>query len=452
MEQTDILQEDSVLESHPLGSEESVHKKKKNRIRRKRIRSERMIRKRKNESSNTDNNMGISLNHVETANLQIKKEEENVSDDAHTIKEDLTETNPVEEINFVGICEPQMEQSDILQEESVLETDPLGSEVTVPKKKKIRRNRTRGEKNQRKKEKRKNESINTPLQPVEQVHEKTKPFKCDICDLSFLRKLSLTEHVSLVHENKKSFKCDICGARFREYSHMKTHIAFLHEDRKCDTCKVGFVSQIEFNAHMISHENPNGKTCIICHSSFSSRYNLLNHMILVHKEIKLFKCDVCEKRFKRKEDLQKHKIDTTMHIDLVHEENKLVKCKGKSSGKVNLQKHVKSVHERKKLAELNQVQPIEVKIKDEDIGLENESIPTISTHETGVERYTQTLEKDPILSEVTVHKLFEGTKMTKGKKKSEKQKLRRKKWKEEKRKINKNKNLTKINEESILGT
>merc|ERR1719266_3298545 len=99
--------------------------------------------------------MDISLNQVETANLQIKKEEENVSDDAHTVKEDLTETNPVEEINFVGICEPQMEQSDILQEESVLETDPLGSEVTVPKKKKIRRNRTRGEKPKKKRKKEK---------------------------------------------------------------------------------------------------------------------------------------------------------------------------------------------------------------------------------------------------------------------------------------------------------
>ena len=41
------------------------------------------------------------------------------------------------------------------------------------------------------------------------IHEKTKPFKCVICDYSCSLKANLKRHIESVHEERRSFKCDI---------------------------------------------------------------------------------------------------------------------------------------------------------------------------------------------------------------------------------------------------
>ena len=46
---------------------------------------------------------------------------------------------------------------------------------------------------------------------VASVHERKKPFKCEICDYSCAQKRSLNIHVAAVHEGNKPFKCDQCS-------------------------------------------------------------------------------------------------------------------------------------------------------------------------------------------------------------------------------------------------
>ena len=69
--------------------------------------------------------MDVCLTKVRPAKLfceskiefQIKKEVNYFKDDAQTfLKEELSETNPVEKVNFDGICEPKIEQTDITVE------------------------------------------------------------------------------------------------------------------------------------------------------------------------------------------------------------------------------------------------------------------------------------------------------------------------------------------------
>ena len=45
---------------------------------------------------------------------------------------------------------------------------------------------------------------------VSSVHEKNKPFKCDICDYKFSQVGDMNKHIVSVHEKKKLFKCEIC--------------------------------------------------------------------------------------------------------------------------------------------------------------------------------------------------------------------------------------------------
>ena len=49
---------------------------------------------------------------------------------------------------------------------------------------------------------------------VKSVHEKKKPFKCDICEYSCSQMSRLNLDLELVHGEKKLFKCDICDYSF----------------------------------------------------------------------------------------------------------------------------------------------------------------------------------------------------------------------------------------------
>ena len=49
---------------------------------------------------------------------------------------------------------------------------------------------------------------------ISSVHEKNKPFECEICQMSFAEKGKLTRHIASVHEKKRLFKFDSCPKTF----------------------------------------------------------------------------------------------------------------------------------------------------------------------------------------------------------------------------------------------
>ena len=42
----------------------------------------------------------------------------------------------------------------------------------------------------------------------------------------------MTKHVVSVHEKKKPFKCEICDKGFSQKHKMKIHVASVHEEKK----------------------------------------------------------------------------------------------------------------------------------------------------------------------------------------------------------------------------
>ena len=109
------------------------------------------------------------------------------------------------------------------------------------------------------------------------VHEKKKPFMCDLCGSSFAKRPKLKSHYEIVHEGIKRHKCSICSARFSNTHNMRCHIASAHDKKKLYQCS-------------------------LCSDSFSRKENLTSHIASVHSWI------VKQQRFFKVSCIQSHHL------------------------------------------------------------------------------------------------------------------------------------------------
>ena len=145
------------------------------------------------------------------------------------------------------------------------------------------------------------------------VHEGKKPFKCHVCESSFAESTKLRIHIKTRHEKKKPYKCDICDARFGENSHLYRHKKGVHDKDKpfkCYICNAYSSTQPYFLKQHIAavHEGKRPFPCSKCDATFSNKGSLTRHDKLVHadKDLKLYPCTVCPKRFKLNHNLKSH--------------------------------------------------------------------------------------------------------------------------------------------------
>ena len=81
------------------------------------------------------------------------------------------------------------------------------------------------------------------------VHEKLKPYKCEICDKSFAAVGNLNSHVSLVHEKSAQVQCTLCGKTYTNQKVLEKHIEEVHlkiRKYQCDQCPSTFIGLIYF--------------------------------------------------------------------------------------------------------------------------------------------------------------------------------------------------------------
>ena len=51
---------------------------------------------------------------------------------------------------------------------------------------------------------------------IESVHERKKPYECDICGKVLDEEQNFKSHIESVHERKQPYECDIFGEVFNE--------------------------------------------------------------------------------------------------------------------------------------------------------------------------------------------------------------------------------------------
>ena len=146
---------------------------------------------------------------------------------------------------------------------------------------------------------------------------------------------------------ESEYPCTHCKAKYTSPEGLKHHISIFHcEDKKfeCPKCTKKFQDQNILNLHIstncgtFSGENK----CCICHEVFHSRIGILEHIDSMHKEIKLYHCEMCKFVSIGAKSLRSHIIG-------VHETSNICQYCGKVfKNKFSLKEHVSFEHEEGK--------------------------------------------------------------------------------------------------------
>ena len=172
------------------------------------------------------------------------------------------------------------------------------------------------------------------------VHKGRKPFKCTICNKTFMMKRTLADHISTVHEGKNLLQCSHCVKTFGYKTSLDDHISKVHEGKselhrvQCKLCdKV--LSKNYMRDHVLTvHERK--KECLICHQQFKTKRILTDHISTVHEEKSPMKTPpfdgqcglsgITNESRKKSENHNKTKMTSNCISQSVNEGKKLYNC------------------------------------------------------------------------------------------------------------------------------
>ena len=137
-------------------------------------------------------------------------------------------------------------------------------------------------------------------------HVLPKPvIKCDKCEKQFKSQHCLTWHVRIVHDKVKPWTCNVCNKSFGR----KTELLF-HERRhtgeypyRCPYCKKSFVAKFKLNQHIKVHIGTDfiekSTNCEECDQEFTYRLNLKDNVSVECLEV--VKCPKCDETANKNE-------------------------------------------------------------------------------------------------------------------------------------------------------
>ncbi|XP_072374318.1 zinc finger protein 423 isoform X3 [Scyliorhinus torazame] len=155
--------------------------------------------------------------------------------------------------------------------------------------------------------------------------------KCNICARTFFSESGLREHMQTHRGPAKHYMCPICGERFPSLltltEHKVTHSKSL-DTGTCRICKMPLQSEEEFIEHCQMHpdlrNSLTGFRCVVCMQTVTSTLELKIHGTFHMQKLsgnsassspnnqshqRLYKCALCLKEFRNKQDLVKLDIN-----------------------------------------------------------------------------------------------------------------------------------------------
>ncbi|KAJ8256212.1 hypothetical protein COCON_G00200760 [Conger conger] len=186
---------------------------------------------------------------------------------------------------------------------------------------------------------------------------------CSECGVLFPRRYDLIMH-TLKHEKTRGYKCSLCNKEFQYAASLRAHLA-RHKRQKsqraagaraalqdedpadsraksrtkrefvCDICGKTLPKLYSLRIHMLNHTGVRPHGCRVCGKAFAHKHSLKMHRAL-HDALKQFHCSLCDKSFVSKRSLEEH---TSIHTG---ESKYLCTTCGKSFHRASgLSKHLK---------------------------------------------------------------------------------------------------------------
>ena len=142
-------------------------------------------------------------------------------------------------------------------------------------------------------------------------HTKEKPFECRECGKTFSQKAGVQQHMRS-HSANKPHRCTEpnCGLTFKCLNALKTHVSMKHKGErpfKCNICLLTFPYSTSLRAHKRTHSDERPYQCRYCDRSFRQQGHLKTHTRL-HTGDKPFVCQVCKRSFTHVGNLKQHTI------------------------------------------------------------------------------------------------------------------------------------------------
>ncbi|XP_041640146.1 proteoglycan 4 isoform X2 [Cheilinus undulatus] len=147
----------------------------------------------------------------------------------------------------------------------------------------------------------------SPLQPLSVIGWRLLKNQCGQCGRVLSSSAALESHVSL-HTGHRPFSCRLCGKSFPDSKGLKRH-GRVHRNGRihvCPRCGKGFVYSFGLTKHLqMVHGRIKPFVCQICNKGFFSKRDVEAH-IRIHTGEKPFHCNLCEKKFARRTELNMH--------------------------------------------------------------------------------------------------------------------------------------------------
>ncbi|XP_022185281.2 zinc finger protein 43 [Nilaparvata lugens] len=174
---------------------------------------------------------------------------------------------------------------------------------------------------------------------------KEKKFTCKVCDMNFLHRWSLANHMQS-HSNIRPFVCEICSRTFKRSDHLREHQLNKHQigkskhsDFKCDICNRYFTTETYLIRHKRLHSTGMSYECRVCKGRFPTEHSLKMHQTRMKHDngsaasvnivstsssdrINKFRCKACFKRYGSMASLKKHRLKNCPKLNNIKDEVK----------------------------------------------------------------------------------------------------------------------------------